>query len=91
MLLLEESEKRWAKHKLKALQKSKASTESDTTFDYCLSQAKLVPIYGDDPMYRIATRLVDERKLSYYDKYGLSSNVRRLILAFVLELGVLID
>ena len=90
MLAFENDEARWAKHKLKSLRKLKALAESDTTLDYCLSQAKSVPIYGDDPMYRIATKLVDEQKFAYYDKYGLSTDVRKLILAFVMECGVVI-
>lgn len=91
MLSLESSEKRWAKHKLKALRKLKALTETDTTLDYCLYQASLVPTYGDDPMYRIATKLLGEQKLTHYDERGLNSDIRRLILAFVLEVGVVIE
>jgi hypothetical protein len=79
------------KTQIKSPSKLKALPQSDTTLDYCWQQANLVQMYGDDPLYRIATRLVDQRKFAYYDKYGLSSDVRRSILAFVIELGIIIE
>lgn len=88
MLVLDKGELIWARHRLRLMREAK----DVTTLDYCLTQANLVSRYGDDPLYRIATRLfVDERKFAYYDKYGLNSDVRRLTLAFVITLGVEIE
>lgn len=92
MLELNKGEPIWARYKLRMLKESETSGQDTTTLDYCCTQANLVSRYGDDPLYRIATRLfVDERKFAYYDKYGLNADVRRLTLAFVVELGVAIE
>jgi hypothetical protein len=50
--------------------------------DYIIEQAHLISKSADDALWRIATNLVDYNQLLEIEPYGMSTQLRRSILAF---------
>ena len=59
-----------------------ASLNKEAVSDYIIQQAHLVDRFADDALQRIATNLVDHRKLLAIEPYGMSVPLRRSLLAF---------
>lgn len=64
--------------------------KSQSSRNYCLEQANLIARYGDDAIERVASQIIEPCKFVDIE-YGLPTWIRRLTLAFVLELGVVIE
>lgn len=64
--------------------------KSQSSRNYCFEQANLIARYADDAIERVASQIIEPCKFVDVE-YGLPTWIRRLTLAFVLELGVAID
>lgn len=80
MLEPTKSEKQWSDREIRRMDYA--------TLKYCKQQAMAIGRYADDAMYRIATKTLCEEAFAHYDEQGLPAEVRRLVLAIALQMGV---
>lgn len=64
--------------------------KSQSSRNYCFEQANLIARYADDAIERVASQIIEPCKFVDVE-YGLPTWIRRLTLAFALELGMVID
>jgi len=70
--------------------KQKIQRMDSATLDYCKQQARSIARCGDDAIYRIATRTFCEGDFAPHNREDLSDEMRRIILAITVQLGVIL-